>query len=66
MYPRIHHALRSGVSLHLRQVKIKTARNGRFKILISWRATVDDFRTIYAEDVRKLAANWNFDLLMAA
>lgn len=31
-----------------------------------WRATVDDFRTIYAEDVRKLAANWNFDLLMAA
>ncbi len=32
----------------------------------NWSAIVDDFRTIYAEDVRKLAANWNFDILMAA
>jgi DNA invertase Pin-like site-specific DNA recombinase len=31
-----------------------------------WHPIVNDFRTIYAEDIRKLAANWNFDLPMAA
>ncbi len=34
VYSRIRHALRSGVSLHRHQVKIKTAHDGRFKILI--------------------------------
>ena len=45
--PSIHYALRSGVSLHLRLVKIKTARSGRFKILISWRSMILSRTTIY-------------------
>lgn len=31
-----------------------------------WHPLVNDFRTIYAEDIRNLATNWNFDLPVAA
>ena len=48
MYSRIRHALRFGVSLRLRHVKIKTALAGRFKILIFWRRRRDCLIPIFA------------------